>query len=57
MSTTNVKLYCQGYQRGFNGNKNRQGKITSANLTQHLSSLLGMSCREVYKKASFMNNN
>ena len=50
----NILVYCQGCGKTFNGNKNKQGKITSGNLTQHLSSPLGMLCRELYKASELI---
>ena len=50
----NIFVYCQGCGKSFNGNKNQQGKITSGNLTRHLSSPLGMLCRELYKASGLI---
>ena len=50
----NILVYCQGCGKSFNGNKNQQGKITSGNLTLHLSSPLGMLCRELYKTSGLI---
>ena len=54
MSKNNIWVYCQGCGRSFNGNKNKQGKITSRNLTRYLLSPLGILCQELYKTSGLM---
>ena len=50
----NIFVYCQGCRKSFNGNKNQQGKVSSGNLTWHLSSPLGILCQELYKTSGLI---